>query len=123
MRDLSKSFTLNGRRLEVLRGIDLTVRQGDCWVVHGGNGAGDIPVAYTALRLGKGGPVLAVGRDLRAIAAIQQRFQRTGNCKALAQAGTWSYGHKLPLKSRWLGCRSSRTPGAPQDQSREPWWC
>jgi transcriptional regulator PpsR len=34
----------------------------------------DIPVAYTALRLGEHGPVLAVGRDLRAIAAIQQRF-------------------------------------------------
>ena len=39
--------------------------------------AGDglsVPVAYTAVRLGSGGPVLAVGRDLRAIAAIQQRF-------------------------------------------------
>lgn len=33
-----------------------------------------IPVAYTAIRLGEHGPVLAVGRDLRAIAAIQQRF-------------------------------------------------
>ena len=33
-----------------------------------------IPVAYTAIRLGAGGPVLAVGRDLRAIAAIQQRY-------------------------------------------------
>jgi transcriptional regulator PpsR len=46
-------------------------------VNHGSDGGGDIPVAYTALRLGKGGPVLAVGRDLRAIAAIQQRFQDT----------------------------------------------
>ncbi len=34
----------------------------------------DIPVAYSAVRLGEDGPVLAVGRDLRAIAAIQQRF-------------------------------------------------
>ena len=33
-----------------------------------------VPVAYTAIRLGSDGPVLAVGRDLRAIAAIQQRF-------------------------------------------------
>ena len=33
-----------------------------------------VPVAYTAIRLGIDGPVLAVGRDLRAIAAIQQRF-------------------------------------------------
>jgi transcriptional regulator PpsR len=34
----------------------------------------DIPVAYAAIRLGADGPVLAVGRDLRAIAAIQQQF-------------------------------------------------
>lgn len=34
----------------------------------------DVPVAYTALRLGEHGPVLVVGRDLRAVAAIQQRF-------------------------------------------------
>ena len=33
-----------------------------------------IPMAYTALRLGVDGPVLAVGRDLRAVAAIQQKF-------------------------------------------------
>ncbi len=37
----------------------------------------DIPVAYSAVRLGKNGPVLAVGRDLRAIASIQQRFVET----------------------------------------------
>ena len=35
---------------------------------------GDIPIAFTALRLGRAGPVIAVGRDLRAVAAIQQRF-------------------------------------------------
>ncbi len=34
----------------------------------------DIPVSYAAVQLGDDGPVLAVGRDLRAIAAIQQRF-------------------------------------------------
>ena len=34
----------------------------------------DVPVAYTAIRLGRDGPVLAVGRDLRAVAAIQERF-------------------------------------------------
>lgn len=38
-----------------------------------GEGA-TIPVAYAAIRLGENGPVLAVGRDLRAIAAIQQRY-------------------------------------------------
>jgi len=34
----------------------------------------DIPVSYTAVRLGVDGPVLAVGRDLRAITGIQQQF-------------------------------------------------
>jgi transcriptional regulator PpsR len=43
-------------------------------VNHPSSGGSDIPVAYTAIRLGAAGPVLAVGRDLRAIAAIQQRF-------------------------------------------------
>jgi len=39
-----------------------------------GDKAGDVPVAFSALRLGPFGPVLAVGRDLRAVSAIQQRF-------------------------------------------------
>jgi transcriptional regulator PpsR len=43
-------------------------------VNHDAGTGSTIPVAYTALRLGKKGPVLAVGRDLRAVGAIQQRF-------------------------------------------------
>ena len=38
------------------------------------DGTEPIPVAYTALELGSGGPILAVGRDLRAQAALQQHF-------------------------------------------------
>jgi hypothetical protein len=34
----------------------------------------DIPISYSALRLGKQGPVIAVGRDLRVVAAIQQQM-------------------------------------------------
>ena len=43
-------------------------------VNHEGDGDGQIPVAYTALQLGAQGPALAVGRDLRSVAAIQQQF-------------------------------------------------
>ena len=43
-------------------------------VNHPSAGGADIPMSYAALRLGLGGPVIAVGRDLRAVAAIQQRF-------------------------------------------------
>ncbi len=46
-------------------------------VNHDAGTGGGIPFAYTALRLGKNGPVLAVGRDLRAVGAIQQRFVDT----------------------------------------------
>jgi transcriptional regulator PpsR len=35
---------------------------------------GNLAVAYTAIRLGDNGPLLAVGRDLGAIVAIQQRY-------------------------------------------------
>ena len=38
---------------------------------------GNIAIAYTAMRLGTNGPLLAIGRDLSAVAAIQQRFITT----------------------------------------------
>lgn len=41
------------------------------------SGGGNIALAYTAMRLGPNGPLLAVGRDLSAAAAIQQRFITT----------------------------------------------
>ena len=46
-------------------------------VNHSAETGDELPVAYTALRLGEHGPVLAVGRDLRSLAAIQQRFLDT----------------------------------------------
>jgi transcriptional regulator PpsR len=43
-------------------------------VNHPNVGGEDVPLAWTAIRLGEDGPVVAVGRDLRAVAAIQRRF-------------------------------------------------
>ncbi len=43
-------------------------------VNHPGDSSGDIAVQYAAVRMGEGGGVLAVGRDLRPIAALQQRL-------------------------------------------------
>jgi len=43
-------------------------------VNHPDPGGMDIPVTYTAVRLGEQGALVAVGRDLRAVSAIQQRF-------------------------------------------------
>jgi transcriptional regulator PpsR len=44
---------------------------------HPSDTGGCIAMAYTAIRLGQNGPLLAVGRDLSAVAAIQQRFLAT----------------------------------------------
>ena len=46
-------------------------------VNHSADSGDELPVAYTALRLGAHGPVLAVGRDLRSMAVIQQSFLDT----------------------------------------------
>ncbi len=43
-------------------------------VNHPSPSGSEIPMTWSAIRLGEGGPVLAVGRDLRAVAAIQQRL-------------------------------------------------
>jgi sulfonate transport system ATP-binding protein len=40
IRDLSKSFTLNGRRLDVLRGLDLDIRGGEAIAIVGPSGCG-----------------------------------------------------------------------------------
>jgi transcriptional regulator PpsR len=41
---------------------------------HPSDAGASVPVAWTAVRLGQTGPVVAVGRDLRAVSAIQQRM-------------------------------------------------
>jgi transcriptional regulator PpsR len=43
-------------------------------VNHPSSSGTDLPIAWAAIRLGEQGRVLAVGRDLRVITAIQQRF-------------------------------------------------
>ena len=43
-------------------------------VSHPAQDGNELPLAWAAVRLGVDGPVLAVGRDLRVVAAIQQRF-------------------------------------------------
>jgi transcriptional regulator PpsR len=62
------------RKIEQLLGDVRSHGSGRTREVNLAAGGSTIPVAYAALRLGETGPVIAVGRDLRAIAAIQQRF-------------------------------------------------
>lgn len=67
-----------GSRAKLTALLDEVDRSGQ--VVHGrelmhpGPQGDTVPIAWSAIRLGPLGPVLAVGRDLRAMTAMQQRF-------------------------------------------------
>ncbi len=43
-------------------------------VFHATPAGHNVPISYSAIKLGPNGPVLAVGRDMGAVAAVQQRF-------------------------------------------------
>jgi transcriptional regulator PpsR len=43
-------------------------------VNHPSSAGADVPVLYSAIQVGQQGPVVAVGRDLRTVAALQQRL-------------------------------------------------
>ena len=55
----------------------------------------DIPVAYSAVRLGERGPLLVVGRDLRTISAIQRRLVET------QQTMERDYWHRRQAETRY----------------------
>lgn len=40
LRDLSKSFRINGRPLSVLRNLNLDIRSGECHAIVGASGSG-----------------------------------------------------------------------------------
>jgi transcriptional regulator PpsR len=78
--------------LQEVRGGGATRRRE---VNHRFAGGIDIPISYCAIQLGLDGPVLAVGRDLRSVAAIQQRFLDT------QQEMEKSYWTRRRLESRY----------------------
>ena len=81
-----------------------------------------IPLAYTALRLGPDGPMLAVGHDLRAVALIQQRFMRVQQelerGYGLAQQASSGAGGRAAAPSA-LSAFSARAPAEVSEQLNE----
>ena len=57
---------------------------------------GPAPVAYSAARLGETGPMLAVGHELRAQAALQQRFVAA---QEALERSYWNAQHRVPGRS------------------------
>jgi transcriptional regulator PpsR len=62
---------------ELLRDVTTTGVSRLRQVNHPSAAGPDVPIAYTAVQLGEQGPVLAVGRDLRAVSMAQHQFVAT----------------------------------------------
>src|SRR3978361_61960 len=76
--DLRRSFRIGSRRIEVLRGISLTVEQGEAVFICGASGAGKTTLLYTLAGLERpaSGSVQFDGYDLyNGSTASQARFR------------------------------------------------
>ena len=105
----------------------------------------ELPVAYTAVRLGQGGGVVAVGRDLRSVAALQQRlvqaqqamerdywrmrhvetryrllFQASGEAVLVVDAATGKVVDANPAAARALGAQPKQLVGRPFSAGETP---
>jgi predicted ABC-type transport system involved in lysophospholipase L1 biosynthesis ATPase subunit len=79
-RDLSQSFRMGPRRIEVLRGISLEIERGEKIFICGASGAGKTTLMYTlaGLERPESGVVEFEGRDLyNGSSASQARFRNT----------------------------------------------
>ena len=69
LRDLSKSFRINGRRLSVLRNLNLDIRSGECLVIVGASGSGKTTLlrVLAGLETADAGRVLIDGRPVAGV--------------------------------------------------------
>ncbi|UVK35935.1 ABC transporter ATP-binding protein (plasmid) [Mesorhizobium sp. AR10] len=69
IRDLSKSFTLGGRQLAVLRTLNLDVRSGECLVIVGASGSGKTTLMriLAGLEAADSGPVVIDGQPVHGV--------------------------------------------------------
>lgn len=71
IRSLSKSFDINGRKLDVLLGLDLDVRSGESLVIVGASGSGKTTLLrlLAGLESGDGGEVRVNGAPVQGVGA------------------------------------------------------
>ncbi|TIQ36703.1 MAG: ABC transporter ATP-binding protein [Mesorhizobium sp.] len=69
IRDLSKSFSLGGRQLTVLRSLNLDIRPGECLVIVGASGSGKTTLLriLAGLERADGGAVAIDGRAIEGV--------------------------------------------------------
>ena len=69
IRDLSKSFAINGRPLTVLKGLNLDIRAGECLVIVGASGSGKTTLlrVLAGLEIADSGRVLIDGAPVQGV--------------------------------------------------------
>lgn len=116
-----KSYSLGKRRLEVLRGIDLTVQRGEFVALRGASGAGKSTLLHLAGGLDRpdSGTLVVAGTDLSTLSQTQLTTFRNRRIGLIFQAY-----HLLPeldaLENVMLPARMARRPAAEvRDEARE----
>jgi lipoprotein-releasing system ATP-binding protein len=115
---LRKSFVMGDQRIEVLRGVDLTIRAGEFLAIEGRSGSGKSTLLHLlgALDEADAGSIFYAGKDLAAISAAERANVRNRDFGFVFQ-----FYHLLPelnvlentmlaamIEHSWLGFRSNR---------------
>ncbi|PZV37131.1 ABC transporter ATP-binding protein [Mesorhizobium kowhaii] len=102
IRDLSKSFSHGGRRLPVLRSLNLDIRSGECLVIVGASGSGKTTLLriLAGLETADGGAVAIDGEQVQGVGAERAViFQEPRLLPWLTVLGNVAFG----LEVRGLG--------------------
>ena len=98
IRDLTKSFTINGRHLAVLKGLNLNVRPGECLVVVGASGSGKTTLlrVLAGLEAPDSGVVRIDGAELQGVGTERAViFQEPRLLPWLTVLGNVAFGPKV----------------------------
>ena len=120
-RDLHKTYVIGRRTLEVLRGVDLTVRRGELLALRGASGAGKSTLLHLlgGLDTPNKGEIWFAGENLARLSRLARARLRNQRVGFIFQAY-----HLLPeldaLENVCLPARMARTPPAQaEDHGRE----
>ena len=103
IRDLSKSFAINGRPLPVLKGLNLDIRPGECLVIVGASGSGKTTLlrVLAGLERADGGRVLIDGEPVHGVGTERAViFQEPRLLPWLTVLGNVAFGLEVRGESR-----------------------
>jgi sulfonate transport system ATP-binding protein len=103
IRDLSKSFAINGRALTVLKGLNLDIRAGECLVVVGASGSGKTTLlrVLAGLEAADSGRVLIDGEPVHGVGTERAViFQEPRLLPWLTVLGNVAFGLEVRGRSR-----------------------